>query len=142
MNNNKNMNTNAYDWRFQIGSKTKEQHFNLIRCLFAIGYTSSNEQIANDYIREYGFQYPWTVINPFAKKFSGNLEERDRSITITFNELLEFDSTLVIKVKLNDSYTADVSKEGIQVGCQTFPLSIIQELSAAFIKIENSVNNL
>jgi hypothetical protein len=32
------------------------------------------------------------------------------------------------EVKLNDNYTAIVTKDGIKVGCQTFPLSIAHDL--------------
>lgn len=34
----------------------------------------------------------------------------------------------MVSVVLNESYTAIVSKEEIQVGCQTFPKSVIKEL--------------
>jgi hypothetical protein len=36
-----------------------------------------------------------------------------------------------IEVKLNNKYTALVSKKGIQVGCQLFPLSIVSDLAEA-----------
>lgn len=35
------------------------------------------------------------------------------------------------KVKLNDSYTAEVFKDKLVVGCQTFPISILDELVKA-----------
>lgn len=40
-----------------------------------------------------------------------------------------------IKVNLNSEYTAYVSKDGIKVGCQIFPLSILDELVKARDKI-------
>ena len=40
-----------------------------------------------------------------------------------------------IDVKLNDKYTAKVSKDSITVGCQTFPTSILKELSEAYDKL-------
>lgn len=40
----------------------------------------------------------------------------------------------VIKVKLNDDYEAEVTKDGIMVGCQKIPLSVVKELAEA---IEN-----
>lgn len=36
-----------------------------------------------------------------------------------------------IEVKLNDTYTAKVTKDSIKVGCQTFPVSILKELNEA-----------
>lgn len=40
------------------------------------------------------------------------------------------------EVKLNSQYTALVSKEEIKVGCQTFPLSIVQELATAIKELQ------
>jgi hypothetical protein len=37
-------------------------------------------------------------------------------------------SPTTMSVKLNDDYTAVISKDEIQVGCQTFPISILDEL--------------
>lgn len=127
----------TYDWHFQIESKTKEKHFNLIRCLFAIGYKSDNAQTAIEYVQKHGFRYPWTVVNPVIKMFSGNLNKWDRSKTITFNELLEFDSRPIVEVRLNADYLATVSCDGIKVGCQTFPLSVAQELLNAVESISS-----
>jgi hypothetical protein len=36
-----------------------------------------------------------------------------------------------VKIKLNDTYDADVTKDTIVVGCQTYPISILDELIAA-----------
>lgn len=38
-------------------------------------------------------------------------------------------------IQLNSDYTAEVTPEGIKVGCQTFPLSVIDLLVAARNKI-------
>lgn len=69
---------------------------------------------------------------------------------ITYNEMWEHDGKWVpvreedfkagqyqyrvvdnVKVKLNDDYDAIVSKDTIEVGCQTFPISILDELVEA-----------
>lgn len=42
----------------------------------------------------------------------------------------------VITVKLNSYYKAEISADGIQVGCQTFPLSIIKELADAVKQVQ------
>lgn len=44
---------------------------------------------------------------------------------------VEEDPAKVVEVKLNASYTASVSRDGIKVGCQTFPLSILDALNKA-----------
>lgn len=56
---------------------------------------------------------------------------------IPFSKLAEIDTYQTIVVKLNDSYTASISKGGVQVGCQIFPLDVITELNAALNKIKN-----
>ena len=43
-----------------------------------------------------------------------------------------------IEVKLNDEYTAVVSKDKIVVGCQEFPLSKVEELVKAVKKVKES----
>lgn len=41
-----------------------------------------------------------------------------------------------ISIKLNSNYTAIVSADGVEVGCQTFPLSKIEELYKAVQEIK------
>ena len=43
-------------------------------------------------------------------------------------EWLELAKKQSIELKLNETYTAVISDAGIKVGCQTFPLSLAQEL--------------
>jgi hypothetical protein len=42
-----------------------------------------------------------------------------------------------ISVKLNDTYTAVVSKDGITVGCQTFPLDVAKKVFEAAASFGN-----
>jgi hypothetical protein len=42
-----------------------------------------------------------------------------------------------VKVVLNSQYTAEVSKDSIVVGCQTFPIEILDELIEARNKLKN-----
>jgi len=42
-----------------------------------------------------------------------------------------------IEVKLNESYTAIVDEDGVRVGCQSFPHSVIEKLAEAVKKIKN-----
>ena len=43
-----------------------------------------------------------------------------------------------IKVVLNIQYTATVTKDGVKVGCQEFPLEIIEDLKKAKDELTNS----
>lgn len=49
---------------------------------------------------------------------------------ISIEELFAMEK-LFIEVKLNNKYTAKVFEDNIQVGCQTFPISIVKELNEA-----------
>lgn len=40
-----------------------------------------------------------------------------------------------LSVELNDSYTAVISKDGVKVGCQTFPIKKIQEIIDTYNKL-------
>jgi hypothetical protein len=44
--------------------------------------------------------------------------------------------TRVASVKLNDNYSAEVSRDTVKVGCQTFPASKIAELAEALEKVQ------
>ncbi len=57
--------------------------------------------------------------------YTGNLK------MLTLEEFLSLFESQEIVVKLSDSDTAIVKKEGVKVGCQTFPLTIINDLAAA-----------
>lgn len=55
------------------------------------------------------------------------------------SERLELDKTPEYKeVKLNSSYTAKVYKDKIEVGCQTFPVSILKELTKALKEVSSN----
>lgn len=121
---------------YQIESKTEEHHSNIIRCLYALGYKSFGRNTVDDYINQWKFSYPWTVIQIEQKNFGGNKSEWPEYTTITFDKFLSLKKELEIEIKLNDEYTAIISKDNVKVGCQTFPLSVIQELYNALKKFD------
>ena len=73
---------------------------------------------------------------------SGGFYESKGRIVIEFCEIGKIDEILAkhvtFEVKLNDSHTAIVSKDTIQVGCQTFKAGIITSLAAAWEKAKNA----
>jgi hypothetical protein len=91
-------------------------------------------------------QFPVFTIDSKKKRTSGvNAEETSRfSKEVSFEEIMEKgleavpDTLASIEVKLNGEYTAIVSEGGIEVGCQNFPLTIIDELVKARKKILSS----
>lgn len=61
-------------------------------------------------------------------------ENPDRSEEVsvqTFVELMRKAARKEESVKLNDKHTAIVAKDGVKVGCQSFPLSVIDDLAEA-----------
>lgn len=54
---------------------------------------------------------------------------------ISTDDLFSAEKEIIVKVKLNSEYEATVSKAGIVVGCQTFPLDIVEKLMAAKNKL-------
>lgn len=70
------------------------------------------------------------------KEISGNREKQE---TITFEEffaLFSVNKTVNKTVKLTDTYSAEVS-DVVKVGCQTFPITVIDKLVAAKKKVLN-----
>ena len=55
---------------------------------------------------------------------------------VTLAQLVEMLTPEEIKVELNSEYTAIVTKEGVKVGCQSFPTSKIRELAKALDEVE------
>lgn len=68
-------------------------------------------------------------------------DRKSETRELTLDDLYKPDCPLVkpqsVQVKLNDGHTAEVTKEGIKVGCTTFPLSVVAELAAAVEKINS-----
>lgn len=75
------------------------------------------------------------------EEFVKNVKFDDNDITPKFDHYgylgraLSYIPEKVVMVKLNESYQAIVSKDGIQVGCQKFPLSVITDLVNARIVV-------
>lgn len=100
-----------------------------------------NKDLA-DNVRWYLNSYPSIHVNLDSKNVSGYLTSRSNPGTeVSFDQLVKLtvESTQVVtevSVKLNDQYTAVVSKTGIVVGCQTFSLESLAKLTEALEKIK------
>lgn len=80
----------------------------------------------------------------FLSSKSGSNQYAINGGILTSNKKVNFDQihTLLlepnfIKVVLNKEYTAEVSKDQISVGCQTFPASKVKELQDAINKLNS-----
>ena len=93
-----------------------------------------NHQLANVWFRN----YPCLIIN--GKDIGGNSNARAGDDIKTHDTLSSFLTAITIQkksesVKLNPSYTAIVSAEGIDVGCQTFTLEAFDKLAQAVAQV-------
>jgi hypothetical protein len=65
----------------------------------------------------------------------------ENAINLTVFDFCDIDKAIEaikdtpIIVKLNDEYDAEVSKAGIKVGCQNFPLEVARKLNEAALKV-------
>lgn len=67
----------------------------------------------------------------------GDSKKDTTTRVVTLSELFPFLESLcaVEKVKLNEEYSAEVTKNGITVGCQTFSFEVFDELALAVAKM-------
>lgn len=109
---------------FAVFTYLKEQGFK-----FDLEKGSDIKELASIYL----CNYPNILIFPRAKKVSGNFNAQPMYQIITLDQLFDgrFEKPTSIMVKLNDKYNAVVSATSVVVGCQTFPLSVIDELVEA-----------
>jgi len=101
---------------------------------FIIEFARKNKLFPHSYIfgnpNQTGFQFP---------NYDGHFDwsstpEGKTEVSIDeFLALLEKPNT--ISIKLNDQYMAEVSKDMVKVGCQTFPFSKIEEIVEAHAKL-------
>lgn len=88
---------------------------------------------ASDYLR----YYPYIVINHETKNVRGNeYNKEDNGPLGEFKECF-INPPKIEKVILNKEYTAEVSKDGVKVGCRVFPIDIINRLVEARDKVFN-----
>lgn len=62
-------------------------------------------------------------------------DERRRQIPVNCEDYLEVAKPEYISLKLNEDYTAKVYKDKLTVGCQTFPISILDDLKALHAQV-------
>lgn len=109
-----------------------EAHSKLVQeRLFELGYKWSS--VGSRVISQW---FPTDQIRCDKNKFMGTATKNyydfyyPESKTISTEDLFTCIPSQV-EVRLNDQYTAILSDDGIKVGCQTFPLSVIDELVKA-----------
>jgi hypothetical protein len=121
--------------RLSLRVKTNEWPF-ILTTLYALGYAGkksiggSKETLEEAKKSFLGHRF---LFIEKGKHLNAGLYENGHKRLETFGELIneiqKQEALVVITVKLNDEYSAEVSKTGVKVGCQTFPLEVIDELA-------------
>ena len=81
--------------------------------------------------------YPYVVVYHNRRKISGYTYQQEYKI-VSFVDIFNIQPEKMVNVILNNEYTAEVSENGIKVGCQTFSLEIVEKLVAAKKEVLNS----
>jgi hypothetical protein len=133
--------------RYQIKSKNVSEHVAILSILAIAGYRNvsiNSDENPNVFLKSYlergSFEqdfetWPYSMI-----RIEGNLREVSGSKCgdtmckdLSFEEFISIDWSLSrgAKVKLNNNHTALVYKDKVIVGCQEFPIDVIDKLVRA-----------
>lgn len=88
-------------------------------------------------------EWPYVILDRLHGRFRVTASKNNEYLSVVyFKDILAWLTRLVmdkqVSVKLNDTYTAEVSTDGIKVGCQTFPIEIVKQLAAAVEKCKQT----
>lgn len=105
------------------------------RRLFELGYDWSIGKKRVDHLDAASLQAgidPMGITYATRPKWGASWTNKPHRV-ITLDDLYgpEFCKPQTVDVKLNDSHKAVVSRDSIKVGCQTFPISVLDELVKA-----------
>lgn len=121
---------------YQIETSNPVEKKVTLAALMAMGFDKGSKCSLDELI-EFLVGFDTIVIYTENKTLSGNYTPHEYcgpSTTLT-EFIKEFTTYISVEVILNDKYTAIVSKDGIRVACQTFPLNIVEKLAAAVKEI-------
>lgn len=125
---------------YQIHCTNKAQILAIFNYFKALGWKITLETHYGNLVllaQEYLKSYPYVIIHSSIQEIGGNSNSCSDGINISFNEIFtNFAAPDYIEVPLNEKYTAKVTKTEIAVGCQTFPIDILQKLVQAHNQIE------
>ena len=121
---------------YQIETKNTNESELIVRLLYAFGYEHMRDQSVEKAIEDFnghGAFHPWVKISPKRKTFGGNYhKQEDIQVLNNYTELADLlVKPTTVEVKLNNEHTAIVKADSIQVGCQSFPIDILDKLNEA-----------
>ena len=128
---------------YQIDCKNKAGLKACLEYLESLGFKHSefnnSAKTSEQYIKQYS-DYLFIKIYPKTRHYAGNYSQIDNVEMITFEQLFQMTFAPEFKeVKLNDSHSAQVYKDKIVVGCQTFPVEIMDKLRDAWESVKSGV---
>jgi hypothetical protein len=111
--------------------KSNQQRIALIAALVSLGYTHSSSTLKEIETQADFENYPMIQLTDGVL----DLAWPDRNQEFCTLEELLVPLKEEVSVFLNKTYTAVISEDGVKVGCQDFPLSVIDELVNAKNKV-------
>ena len=128
---------------YQIQVKNPTAREMILRVLYQYGYSRRKRggQKLEEILKDETFDWSFIIVFPLEKHFSGNDGEFGGHKIVTFEELLDLlNADKGIVVKLNDEYSATVTKDGVKTNIGDFPLEAIDQLAA--LKEEKPFENI
>ncbi len=129
---------------FQVKSSTVEDYETFLELLFKLGYTFSCYSNVKAVNEAFGvFAYPTVVFREGSKNPGGNINFHPRcgtqytlpqDFSAVFNQLNHPEKYSVVVKNVGD-YEAMVTKNSVQVGCQTISFEKFEEIAEAVKQI-------
>lgn len=121
--------------KIYVGTENNEQRRGLLGLLLACGYVENDKYDTVDSIIDDTDHdmYPVVIIRNDVKDIGFTGDNANYNWPEDSVEIIDFIYSAPKAVKLNDEYTALITKEGVKVGCQTIPFSAVAELHRAIL---------
>lgn len=127
---------------YQIRTANDDEHRVVLGTLLALGYNDRycKDTSLNATVKELK-DYPYICVYPRSTgggELGGNFEPHiSNGPVLSLGEFLHETFINEVVVELNSSHVAIVTKDKIKVGCQTFPLSIVDDLAKAIASLKS-----
>ena len=126
---------------FIVKTKTKEESLKVINVLAAMGVMPPQNKTPQAFLEEFYGRYSYGAgffSNGTSELWNSN---REGEAIVSLSELVahvekELETTKTLK--LNDEYSASITKDTVKVGCQTFPSDIVLEMARIVEELRKS----
>lgn len=128
--------------KYQIPTASQMEHRATLAALLSLGFTYQKKSNLDEVWKELK-EFPVIVVYTGYKDLGGNFTVKEDKVCgaqISLSNYIQLfckeHEPKVVKVWLNEEYTAEVSKHGIKVGCTIIPLQRVEKLAEAVKKVE------